>query len=188
MIEQVPNFITTVRIALVVPLCWFLWNGGYMESLLIVFFASVSDAVDGALARKFDWMSRFGAMADPLADKLLVGVVFIILMIQQHVPLWLGLVVLVRDLIILTGAAVYRYLFDRIEIAPTFVSKANTAMQFIMLTLVLVRLVEIEPVSEFAEALVDPACFLIVAVLSITSGVDYVIRWSHRAIVKARHG
>ena len=92
------------------------------------------------------------------------------------------MIVIVRDIVILAGAGAYRLLFEDIEVDPTFVSKANTAMQFIMLVLVLVALVELQPFSAIAGRLLDPWCFVIVAVLGVTSGVDYVISWSHRAV------
>ena len=182
MVHQIPNAITVIRIALIVPIAILLWTGDYVGVLILMAIAACSDALDGALARRFSWTSRLGAIADPLADKLLVGLTFVIFVIQGHVPLWLAAIAVTRDLIILSGALIYRLLFDEIDIHPTFVSKANAALQMTMLVLVLAQLVELEPLSSIALAVLDPWGFALVAVLGLTSGIDYVITWSYRAI------
>ncbi len=179
--RHVPNLITVVRIALIAPTVWLLLRGDYMSALILIVLAGASDALDGALARRFAWTTRFGAFADPLADKLLVGATFIILLLQGHVPLWLAIIAIARDLIILGGAGAYRLKFQRVEMDPTFISKANTAVQIGMLIAVLVQLIDVAQLSAFAAALVDPWGFALVALLSIISGLDYVITWGGRA-------
>lgn len=182
MIHQIPNAITVIRIALIVPITILLWTSDYVGVLILMAIAACSDALDGALARRFSWTSRLGAIADPVADKLLVGVTFVIFVIQGHVPLWLAVIVITRDLIILVGALTYRLLFDAIDIHPTFVSKANTAFQITLLVLVLAQLVELEPLSSIAAGVLAPWGFALVALLGLISGIDYVITWSYRAI------
>ena len=126
---------------------WLLWHQDYGVALVVIAVAGLSDFIDGELARRFDWRSRFGEFADPLADKLLVSVVFVVLVLQQHIPIWLVVVVVLRDAVILGGAAAYRLLFRDIEISPTFVSKANTAVQVVVPILVLVTLLDIPTLS-----------------------------------------
>lgn len=179
--HHVPNFITVVRIALITPTAWLLWRGDYTNALILIALAGASDALDGALARRYAWTTRFGAFADPLADKLLVATTFVILVLKGHVPLWLAIIAITRDAVILGGALAYRLKFQRVDIDPTFISRANTAVQIAMLILVLVQLIEVPPASAFAAALVDPWGFALVAVLSITSGLDYVVTWGVRA-------
>ena len=182
MLRHIPNAITVVRIVLILPTAWLLWIGDYVSALILMAVAGGSDGLDGALARRFGWTSEFGAYADPLADKLLVGVMFIVFVLQGHLPLWLAVIVIARDLIILLGALAYRLFFEKIDIDPTFISKANTVVQIAMLLLVIVRLIEFEPLSSVAAAVVDPWGFTLVAVLGVTSGIDYVVSWGHRAI------
>ena len=179
--HHIPNVLTMLRIALVVPTAWFLWQERLVEACVLMAVAGASDALDGALARRFNWMSRLGAVLDPLADKLLVAVIFVVFTVQGHLPLWVAVIVLVRDFVIMGGAAVYRLLFKRIDIAPTFVSKANTAMQIITLLLLMVALLDLAEISAAATAMVDPYCFIILAVLGVSSGIDYVITWSRKA-------
>ena len=182
MLRSIPNIITLVRIALIVPIAWLLLDERYLAGLVILVIAGLSDALDGALARRFSWASSFGAYADPFADKLLVGTMFVILVWQSHVPLWLAAVAISRDVIIMFGALAYGFLFEKVELNPTFISKLNTAMQIAMLILVLVGLVAAGPLSAFAVGVLDPWGFAVVATLGVSSGIDYVFTWSRRAI------
>ncbi len=181
LLRRLPNIITVVRILLVFPTAWLLWQRRYMEALVLMTIAGASDAVDGWLARRLDAISRFGAAMDPVADKLLIAVMFIIFSIQSHLPLWLVIIVLGRDVLILAGAGTYRLLFGRIDFAPTLVSKANTAAQISVLLLMLVQLCEIAVLSELVGTLLDPYSFYVLAILALTSGIDYVATWSVRA-------
>lgn len=183
---QIPNVITVARIVMVLPAAWLLWEGRYVQALVLVSIAGASDAVDGWLARRFDSVSHFGAALDPVADKLLVAAMYVIFAIQGHLPLWLAVIVLGRDVVILLGAGVYRVLFGRIEFAPTLVSKANTALQIGVALLLLLRLCEFPTVSAVAALLIDPHGFYLLALLGVASGVDYVVTWSVRAWRAAR--
>lgn len=181
MLARLPNIITVVRIALVLPTAWFLWQAMYVEALLLTTVAGASDAVDGWLARRLDAVSRFGAALDPAADKLLVASIFVIFAIQGHLPLWLAVIVLGRDLVILAGAIAYRVLFGHIEFAPTLISKANTAVQIVTALALLVWLCRFDTVSELTGALLDPFGFYLLAVLGVASGLDYVVTWGLKA-------
>ena len=186
MLSQLPNAISILRILLVFPTAWLLWSGSYVEALVLMAIAGTSDALDGWLARRFDWISELGATLDPVADKLLVAAMFVIFTLQGHLPLWVALIVLGRDLIILAGAVVYRLLFGDIELNPTVISKANTAVQIATLLLMLLGLCGFETISDLAISLVDPYLFVLLAFLGIGSGVDYVVTWGLRAIRRAR--
>jgi len=179
--SQIPNIITVLRILLVFPTAWLLYNTRYFDAFVLMAIAGVSDALDGFLARRFNWMSKLGATLDPLADKLLVAAMFIVFTLQGHIPLWVAIIVLVRDFTIVGGAGVYKLLYEEVEISPTFVSKANTAMQIVMLLLLMVSLLPMSGLSAIAAQLVDPYCFYILAVLGVSSGIDYVLKWGSKA-------
>ncbi len=176
-----PNLITIVRFLLVLPAGWLLWQGAVLAALILIAVAGISDAIDGGLARRFDWHTRFGAIADPAADKLLVLVVLAVLAIQGHLPLWLLAIVVGRDLVIVSGALAYRQIFGNLEVEPTLLSKVNTGLQIAMLLLVLVGLTDFDAVAAVAVALVDPTGFALVGASGILSGTHYVIIWSRRA-------
>lgn len=184
--RQVPNVVTILRIVLIGPAAWFLWHDQVWWALALIALAGLSDFIDGELARRFNWRTRFGALADPTADKLLVVVVFAVLALQGHLPLWLLAVVIGRDLVIVSGAFTYRHLFGHLDIAPMLLSKINTGVQVVMVILLLVARTEFEPLATMCAAIVQPTGFVVVAVLSATTGVQYVIVWSRRAKLAAR--
>ncbi len=183
---QIPNLITVARIAMVAPVGLLLWYGSVREALILMAVASASDALDGWLARHFGWISRFGAAMDPVADKLLVGTLFVIFTLKGIIPIWVALIVLGRDVIILGGALAYRLLFETIEFAPTYLSKANTAVQIVLLLLLLIAQCGFDWISGAAALLADPYGFWVLAALGLTSGLDYVITWSLRAVRRAK--
>ncbi len=186
MIRHLPNLISLLRLALVPPAGWLLWTGEYRGAFAVVLIAALSDALDGEIARRFDLRTRFGEVLDPLADKLLVAVVVLMLFIQGFLPLWLVGIVLLRDVVILGGAAAYGLLFSSVEIAPSVVSKINTIGQLTMVIVLLVVLADIPYLSVWLDVLLDPWMFIAVAILTVWSGIDYVVVWSRRAVNDAK--
>lgn len=184
--RHIPNIISVIRILLVIPTALALWQHNYTQALVLMTVAGVSDAVDGAVARRFNWMSELGKALDPIADKLLVGVMIVVFTLQGHLPMWVAFIVLSRDVIILAGAAIYRRWFERIGFNPTFLSKANTAIQISTLLLLLVALCDFAQVSAWAAAVVNPHLFYVLAVLGVASGVDYVVTWGQRGLKTGR--
>ena len=179
--SYIPNVITLIRIFLVLPIAWLLWENRHLAAFYLTIVAGVSDALDGFLARRFKWTSKFGATMDPLADKFLVAAVFVVFTLQGHIPIWVAVIVLGRDAVILAGAGAYRLFFEPIEFAPTFISKANTAMQIVMLLMLILGLCGFGQISTLAMQLVDPWCFYLLAVLGVVSGADYVRLWGRKA-------
>ncbi len=181
MLAALPNVITVVRIGMVFPTAWLLWRGDYVVALVLTGVAGASDAADGWLARRLGAVSQFGAALDPVADKLLIAAIFIIFAVQGHLPVWLAVIVLGRDVVILTGAGVYRLLFGHIEFSPTYLSKANTAAQIAAALLLLLWLCDFGALSPVIGTILDPFGFYVLATLGVASGLDYVITWSLRA-------
>jgi len=186
LLSQIPNVITVVRVLLVIPTAWCLLTSRYVEALTLMAVAGASDAVDGWLARRLAAVTRFGAALDPLADKILVGVLFVVLTMRGALPLWVVGVAVGRDFVILGGALAYRMLFKHIEFAPTLISKANTAAQIVVLLLLLLGLCDFPQLSAVARAMTDPYGFWLVAVLAVVSGADYVATWGRRAVFEHR--
>ena len=185
LMRHLPNLVTVARVILVLPTGWLLWHGDTLAALILIAVAGASDAVDGELARRFDWRTRFGAFADPAADKLLMFVVFVILTVQGHIPIWLLAIVVGRDVVIVGGAVAYRLLFGELTMSPTLISKVNTALQVIMLLLVVVAQLEFSMAAE-VMIVVDPGAFVVVAVSSLLSGSHYVFTWARRAVLEHR--
>ena len=184
--RHLPNFLTIVRFALVFPTGWLLWHGAVADALVLIAIAGATDFIDGELARRFNWRTAFGAIADPAADKLLVLVVFVVLVLQGHVPAWLLGIVVGRDVVIVAGALAYRLVLGKYEVEPTKMSKVNTGLQIVLLLLVLLGLLGVDPVAIYAAGIADPWGFVLVGVSGVVTGAHYVIVWGLRARVELR--
>ena len=108
-------------------------------ALLLILTAGLTDALDGYLARRFQWTSRLGSILDPIADKLLVFATYVTLAWLGHVPVWLTVLIVGRDVVIMTGATAYHYVVGVFDMTPTLLSKANSAFQILFAVLVLAR-------------------------------------------------
>lgn len=175
-LSWLPNAVSLLRIALVVPILSFILNGEFAWALGLFLVASFSDGVDGYLAKRFDWHTRLGALLDPVADKLLVTGTFITLAYTQHIPVWLAAIVIFRDVIIVGGATAYNFFVRPLQGEPTKISKLNTALQLLFLLFVLSRAGFDWP-DKISITVLGAAVLITVAI----SGVDYVWSWSKRA-------
>ncbi len=184
-ISQLPNAITIGRIILILPIGYFIVFDSWVIVLVLLLIAGASDLLDGALARGFHWESRFGQVTDPIADKLTFGLVVILLAFKQLYPLWLMLVVIGRDVGILIGAGVYRLMVKRLDVEPSLLSKANTAVQVAIPLLVVIGTQE-WLVSQYALQFLNPAGFFIALGFAVISGLDYLFVWSRRALKEWR--
>jgi len=176
LLRALPNIITLIRILLTLPVAVSILRHEFGWTLGLFALASLSDGLDGFLARRFGWMSRFGAMLDPIADKLMLVVTFLLLTYTGYIPLWLAVVVISRDLIILSGATLYHVLYGAYEFAPTWLGKLSTALQFTLILLVLGH----QSILVMPEWLIDSIEWAVFVVSSI-SGLDYVWVWSLKA-------
>ena len=191
--RYLPNVLSILRMLLVVPTSLFLWHGEIALALGLMAVAGISDGVDGALARHYNWQTHLGSILDPLADKILVAATFIVFTFQGYIPLWLAVLTIGRDLVILFGGTLYRIFFGPFEIKPSLISKANTAMQVVTLILIMLYLlpsasVQLPLLAQLGEYLggsteqwVDPYCLWLLAMLGAVSGAHYVVVWGARA-------
>lgn len=174
--RDIPNIITIGRILMVPPLVWLMLQQQYGYSLVVFFIAGVSDGVDGFLAKHYGWTSRLGGLLDPLADKLLLVSTFVTLGYQGLIPVWLVALVLLRDVVIVSGAVAYHVRVERLDAEPSWISKVNTVLQ-----IGLVLLVIFDQVNPVLSAFWFQVLTFMVLVSTIWSGLDYVWIWSRRA-------
>jgi cardiolipin synthase (CMP-forming) len=133
----IPNVITIIRLFLV-PLVVLMIVQGRMQAAFVLFLtAGISDAVDGAIARRFDMKSELGAYLDPLADKALIVSIYVTLAITGVIPSWLTILVVARDIMIVSAVMISWIMDKPVEIAPIIVSKLNTGAQIGFAILVL---------------------------------------------------
>ena len=181
MLRQLPNLISCLRIALVAPLVALLLQRDFEAALWIAVAAGASDALDGFLARHFNWRSRLGSLLDPAADKLMLVAAFLMLAQIGQVAWALALLVLARDVVIVLGALAYHHVVGEFVLQPSLWSKANTLGQILFVLLVLAS-------HAFAFHWQQHGYGWIVAALTVISGVDYIVRWGLRARNALRAG
>ncbi len=178
--RDIPNLISVGRVILVFPVIWALLEQHFGLALVLFLIAGVSDGLDGYLAKRYRWESDLGGILDPLADKFLLISTYLCLGWLGELPVWLVGLVLLRDLVIVTGAVVYNFRVAAFQASPLPISKLNTLLQIVLALLAVVDL--------GWRALPDGLLSTLVVLVTITtaaSGLAYVLQWGRRAL---RHG
>lgn len=166
---------------LLIPLGYLMLESEWLWVFWIFVAAGLSDLLDGALARHFHWESPLGSFIDPMADKVLCGGIVLMLAWLEILPLWVTILVVLRELLIVGGMGAYRLLFGSVEANPLLVSKVNTGVLIALLILVLSQLAHIPFIEPLATLILDPWGYGILAVLTVLSGSAYVVVWGGRA-------
>jgi cardiolipin synthase (CMP-forming) len=174
--RDIPNMLCVLRIVLTVPVAWAILVGRYELALALFLVAGITDGLDGFLAKRFSWQSRLGANLDPMADKLLLVASFCTLWYAGYVPVWLLVAVVSRDLVIVFGAALYRWRVGPFVPEPSIISKLNSFLQLLYILLILAKLVFGVPGPGVTSVL-----GWMVLATTVTSGLDYVVKWTARA-------
>lgn len=175
-LSWLPNAISIMRIALILPILVLFVNDEFGWALGLFLIAGLSDGVDGYLAKKYGWATRLGAFLDPAGDKLLVAWSYGTLAYLGHIPVWLAVIVIFRDVVIVAGSFMYHYLVRRLDGEPTQISKLNTALEFVFLVFVM---------SKAGFGWPDDITITVlgasVLVTVVISGYDYVWNWIRSA-------
>jgi len=168
----IPNLITILRFVLVPAVVLALLSGRWDWAFAGFLVAGISDAVDGFIARQFNQRSELGAYLDPVADKLLLVSVFVVLGIMGQLPLWLVIAAVSRDAMIIFGVVLASVMGNPVAMRPLFVSKANTAAQIVLAAVVLGELA-------FATDLgwVRPGLIYLSGLLTVCSAGAYLVGW-----------
>lgn len=183
MIRHVPNVLSIARLILVVPVVWMLATHRYEAALGLFAVAGISDALDGAVAKRWGWSTALGAFLDPAADKLLVLGSYTALAVDRQVPWWLVGLLFGRDIVIVGGAAVYRWRRGPFEIRPALSSKIATGL-LISVGLAIV----VEGMHPYLGPTGRTAVLALLAVSLGVSGADYVLTWGLRFLRSRRVG
>jgi cardiolipin synthase len=182
--RQLPNLLTLSRIALVPVLILVLKDRDYAAALWVFLFAGITDGLDGWIAKRWRYITRVGAILDPVADKLLLVTSYVMLMLLDHLPFWLVLTVAFRDLLIVGGYLTYTSMYGAVKMDPSRLSKANTLAQIVLVLAVLVH-----EASAFDFPMLLDALILTVFATTVASGVHYVWVWGVLKEIKpARRG
>jgi len=174
--SNIPNIISLTRLLCVPLTVWLILNNQFLEAFWIFVFAGISDALDGFIAKRFDLQTELGAFLDPIADKALLVSVFVTLGKVGYLESWIILLVVFRDGLILVGACLFYLIHQNLKMEPLLISKINTAMQFILVTLIL----GLNGYSLADGAIINIMVYA-VSITTLTSGAAYVGVWGIRA-------
>jgi cardiolipin synthase len=137
---NIPNSLTLMRFVLVPLLVWLIVSHDMLAAFLLFLLAGLSDAADGFIAKLYSLDTELGAYLDPMADKALLVSIYVTLGFAGHLPAWLVIAVVSRDILIV-GAVLLSWMLSRpMAVHPILVSKANTLAQIVLAGLVLAEL------------------------------------------------
>ena len=168
---NLPNKLTIFRVLLVPVYVFFqmtdiLAGNGKWIALGVFIIASLTDTLDGIIARKYNLITNFGKFMDPLADKLLVCAAFICLVEQQKVAAWVIIIIISREFIISGFRLVASD--DGVVIAASYWGKIKTVFQIIMVIMLIMDIKQIQIITDIV--------MWITVALTIISLIDYLMK------------
>lgn len=172
-IWTIPNLFTFARLLLVPCVAWTLLAARFELAFWLFVLSALTDLLDGTLARLLNQRSEFGAWLDPIADKLMLLSTLLLLSWEELLPIWFAVLVLLRDAVVLSGAAAYRRLTGGLQVAPTWLGKSAIFLEFVLVSAVLG-----EAALQIGLSDQLPVMLWATAVMAVASGVQYVWLWS----------
>lgn len=169
---HVPNALSLLRLFLVPFTVGLIAIGLWTPAFWLFVTAGITDALDGMLARIFHARTLLGSWLDPLADKFLLVGIYVTLSIIDHLPLWLVVLVVLRDVAILLYALA-DIVVGQLPRRPILISKINTAAQITLAALILARMG-----PGWGNAALVEAFVYCVGFTTVASGVSYLISTS----------
>ncbi len=166
----IPNLLTLVRIALVYPILNNIYLGDFEISIIYFVVASITDGLDGFIARKMNWQTELGTLLDPVADKILLSGCIFILWLNQYIPFYIFVIFFSRDVAILLGAAIRMTIIESDTPTPNFLGKLTTTLQIIYIAIIFLK-----EIIELHFKLLPLDVFIIL--ITILSLVVYTYNW-----------
>ena len=163
-----PNWLTILRILLIPVFVTFLVYRKWDAALVVFCLASLTDMLDGYIARRHGRQTRLGAFLDPVADKLLLISAFVTLTYLKLVPFWITAVVVSRDLILTLGVLVIHVSGGTVHPAPTWIGKTATALQMATVLVAMLFMPRMPVVPQVVA--------WVTALFTVTSGLQYLVQ------------
>ena len=105
MLKNIPNALTIVRFILVPFIVYYILTGQYITGFIVLTISGLTDILDGCIARKFNFITNFGKLVDPLADKTTQIAVLASLTFKNIIPLWILIIVFIKEILMVAGAS-----------------------------------------------------------------------------------
>lgn len=178
LLRYIPNLLTCARLILIIPFLLALYRGSFLQAFNLYLIAGLTDALDGWFARYFHWKTPLGSFLDPLADKLLISASFISLAFLNELPWWLVALVFMRDLTISLGVLAWYFLIKMpLTFKPLLLSKINTSLQLLLVTLCLFQLAFYPLKTMYVQQIL----IILTAITTTATYCNYVWVWGKKA-------
>ncbi len=174
---NLPNLITLGRLISVPVAVWLMLSEEFAAAFWLFMAAGFSDALDGFIAKRFGQSTTLGALLDPLADKALLVSVYVTLGAAGHLPIWLAILVVFRDILIIGGYLLAQVVTQPLHPNPLGISKLNTALQISLIAFLLARLGFGFSDFGFPGFGLTRVLEYSVGLTTVASGTAYVVRW-----------
>jgi len=169
-LRSFPNLLTLLRLSFIPFIVSSILEGHYEVALILFVLAGISDALDGILARLLGQRTKLGEYLDPIADKLLISTLFLILSATHRIPWRITVIVFSRDIIILVVCTLVYATTPLRDFSPSIFGKANTVVQIVALGATI--LVEVKP-WQWVEIVKRVGLWSVFA-LTVLSALHYV--------------
>ena len=164
---NLPNKLTIFRVILVIPFVALMLNGYDLWAVAVIIIASLTDLLDGKIARKYNLITDFGKFMDPLADKLLVCAAMICLVEMGRLPAWMVIVIISREFIISGFRLVASD--NGVVIAASYWGKFKTTFQMLMIIVLILNLGGVFD-------MIGLVLTWIALILTVVSLIDYLVK------------
>lgn len=192
--NNIPNTLTSLRILSTPVISYFLYQQEYKIFISLFVLSSITDFLDGFIARRYNLKTKLGSIIDPLADKLLIMSTIISMSLiggPEIIPVWLSATIILKDVILLAKTGLEYGKMKKLEkfgdIKPTFISKFNTFMQLIYIgpiCFVILYQRENEKSEEKSKNIFFEYASYFIGITTVLSGLSYIgPRWLRKLLI-----
>ena len=129
MAKYVPNILTIIRFFIIPFIIVFALQNNYIIAIIFLVISGITDVADGFIARKFNYITDFGKLMDPLADKCTQIATLLVLVIQEIIPVWILVVVVIKEVILVAGAS---FLYGKdLVVSSKWYGKISTVLFYV---------------------------------------------------------
>ena len=169
MVKSIPNILTIIRFLLIPLILFYIFTGNYILAFVFFTISGITDILDGFIARRFNFVSNFGKLMDPLADKLTQVGTLLSLSIVQIIPVWILVIVLFKELIMIVGAS---FLYGKdVIVYSKWYGKLSTVLFFVAIVIsLLLKQFEVTGILQY----IDITLYCLALISTIFSLVMYI--------------
>ena len=169
MLKHIPNILTIIRFLLIPVILIYIFTGNYILALIVFTISALTDIADGFIARKFNLVSNFGKLMDPLADKLTQIATLTSLVIIHIIPIWILIIVISKEFIMICGAS---FLYGKdVVVYSKWYGKLSTVLLYIAIVFsLLTKQFELTGIWEY----IDLALFTLAIIMTLFALVMYI--------------